>query len=57
MLEKEIEKSKKISVSRVADLLRFQTPLNEKTKELIEKIIDDTWCQAEILEKMKGCAK
>lgn len=53
MLEKEIEKSKKISVSRVADLLRFQVPLNEKTKELIEKIIEDNWNQAILMEKIR----
>ena len=35
--------SKKITYERIADLLRFQIPLNEKTKELIKKIVEDCW--------------
>jgi hypothetical protein len=53
MFEKEEKNSKRLSVDRIADLLRFQVPLNEKTKELIEKIIEDNWNQAILMEKIR----
>ena len=53
MFETEEMMSKKITYERIADLLRFQTPLNEKTKELIKKIVEDAYLEAVILEKIR----
>jgi len=57
MLEIEEKNNKKLTVRRIADLLRFRTPLNEESIGLIEKIVEDDWELACSIEKMRTLAK
>jgi hypothetical protein len=53
MFEKEEKNSKRLSIDRIADLLRYKVVFDEESKKEIEKIVNDTWNLACSIQKMR----